>query len=157
MSAKILIADDSRMIRLIVRANLEGAGYEVLEAEDGDQALERASDELPDLILLDVVMPGRGGFEVLRRLKESRSTGGIPVIMLTSERSEDSQIEGWQSGAEDYLTKPFNPAALVAIVRKHLSGRPVPGVGRRDQKLEKLHVLKELRRMNAGSGASDRR
>ncbi|MBE2237109.1 MAG: response regulator transcription factor [Caldilineaceae bacterium] len=110
----ILIADDeSRMVRF-VKMNLDLEGYITLEANNGFQALEKVRDHQPDLILLDVEMPGMDGFETLRRLREISEA---PVIMLTVRADEDDRIKGLDLGADDYVTKPFSPRELSSRIR----------------------------------------
>jgi DNA-binding response OmpR family regulator len=111
---KILIVDDEeRMVRFI-RLNLEHDGFRVIEAYNGNQAINKIRSNLPDLILLDVMMPDIDGFEVLRILRE---TSNIPVIMLTAKGEEDDRVRGLELGADDYITKPFSPRELVSRVR----------------------------------------
>ncbi len=122
-SHRILIVDDEpRLIRLM-RLNLEHAGYEVFEAQNGQQALEQNSDVLPDLILLDVMMPELDGFETLKLLREIST---VPVIMLTARGAEDDRVRGLELGADDYVTKPFSPRELVSRVRAVLRRAETP-------------------------------
>jgi DNA-binding response OmpR family regulator len=111
---KILVVDDEeRMVRFI-RLNLEHDGFQVIEAFRGQQALDLVRTQLPDLILLDVMMPDMDGFEVLRLIRESSN---VPVIMLTAKGEEDDRVRGLEIGADDYITKPFSPRELVSRVR----------------------------------------
>jgi two-component system KDP operon response regulator KdpE len=111
---RILIVDDEeRMVRFI-RLNLEHDGFEVEEAFNGRQALDKLRQTLPDLIILDVMMPDLSGFEVLRMIRESND---VPVIMLTAKAEEDDRVNGLELGADDYITKPFSPRELVSRVR----------------------------------------
>ncbi len=111
---RILVVDDEpRMIRFI-RLNLEHDGFEVIEASSGTKALAELRDRLPDLVLLDVMMPDLDGFETLRLLREISS---VPVIMLTAKGEEDDRVRGLELGADDYITKPFSPRELVSRVR----------------------------------------
>lgn len=111
---KILVVDDEeRMVRFI-RLNLEYDGFQVIEAFNGNQALEQVRSKLPDLVLLDVMMPDIDGFEVLRIIRE---TSNVPVIMLTAKGEEDDRVRGLELGADDYITKPFSPRELVSRVR----------------------------------------
>jgi DNA-binding response OmpR family regulator len=111
---KILVVDDEeRMVRFI-RLNLEHDGFKVLEAFNGTQAINKVRSSLPDLILLDVMMPDIDGFEVLRIIRE---TSAVPVIMLTAKGEEDDRVRGLELGADDYITKPFSPRELVSRVR----------------------------------------
>jgi adenylate cyclase len=120
---RILVVDDNRENIALVRDVLEVSDYEVLEALNGQQALEIAPAEHPDLILLDVNMPGMDGFAVCRILKEDTRTHHIPVIMLTAQSDVDSRVAGIQSGADDYLTKPFSPRELLARVERTLKSK----------------------------------
>jgi two-component system KDP operon response regulator KdpE len=111
---KILVVDDEeRMVRFI-RLNLEQDGFQVLEAYRGTQALEQVRTQLPDLILLDIMLPDIDGFEVLKLIRE---TSIVPVIMLTAKGEEDDRVRGLEMGADDYITKPFSPRELVSRVR----------------------------------------
>lgn len=111
---KILVVDDEeRMVRFI-RLNLEHDGFRVIEAFNGMQAIEKVRSNLPDLVLLDVMMPDMDGFEVLKIVREVSS---IPVIMLTAKGEEDDRVRGLELGADDYITKPFSPRELVSRVR----------------------------------------
>jgi two-component system KDP operon response regulator KdpE len=111
---KILVVDDERRMVGFIRLNLEQDGFEVIEAYNGSEALERLRDSLPDLILLDVMMPDIDGFEVLRTIREISQ---IPVIMLTAKSEEDDIVKGLELGADDYVTKPFSPRELVTRVK----------------------------------------
>ena len=108
-----MVDDEPRMIRFI-RLNLEHDGFEVYEATSGPQALEKMRDQLPDLILLDVMMPDLDGFETLRLIREIST---VPIIMLTAKGEEDDRVRGLELGADDYITKPFSPRELVSRVR----------------------------------------
>lgn len=111
---RILVVDDEeRMVRFI-RLNLEHDGFEVVEAYRGAQAIDRIRSGLPDLVLLDVMLPDIDGFEVLRIIREVSS---VPVIMLTAKGEEDDRVRGLELGADDYITKPFSPRELVSRVR----------------------------------------
>jgi two-component system KDP operon response regulator KdpE len=122
----ILVVDDEPRMTKFVRMNLELEGYRVSEASDGLEALNKARDELPDLIILDVNMPELDGFETLKLL---RQTGNTPVIMLTVKADEDDRIKGLELGADDYVTKPFSPRELAsrvkAVLRRTETAAPV--------------------------------
>ena len=111
---RILVVDDERRMVGFIRLNLEQDGFEVIEAYNGTQALDRLRDSLPDLILLDVMMPDIDGFEVLRTIREISQ---VPVIMLTAKGEEDDKVKGLELGADDYVTKPFSPRELVSRVK----------------------------------------
>ena len=112
----ILIADDSLVVRAVVRSGLEDEGYRVIEAVDGLAALEQCSQDPPDVILLDVEMPGLDGYEVLAELKGNAHLKDIPVVFLTSRSGMDDVVAGLRGGAHDYLKKPFEAAELLARV-----------------------------------------
>lgn len=118
MPKKILAVDDERHIVRLVEVNLQRAGYEVVTAYDGREALEKVKSETPDLVVLDVMMPYMDGFEVLKNLKADPSTAEIPVIMLTAKAQDADVFRGWQSGVDCYLTKPFNPMELLTFVKR---------------------------------------
>src|SRR5512145_1072735 len=124
---RILVVDDEeRMVRFI-RMNLEHDGFQVTEAFNGKQAIQKLRDVTPDLILLDVMMPDLDGFEVLETIREGSN---VPVIMLTAKGEEDDRVRGLELGADDYVTKPFSPRELVsrvrAVLRRTESPAPAP-------------------------------
>jgi len=114
MKKRILVVDDEPRMRRFVRMNLDLEGYEVIEADNGLQALAKVRDEMPDLVLLDVAMPELDGFETLEHIRESSS---VPVIMLTVKNDEEDRIRGLDLGADDYITKPFSPRELLSRIR----------------------------------------
>jgi two-component system KDP operon response regulator KdpE len=118
----LVVDDESRMVRF-VRMNLELEGYQVAEAGTGMEALEKVRDELPDLVLLDVMMPEMDGFETLERLREIST---VPVIMLTVKGEEEDRIRGLELGADDYVTKPFSPRELASRIRAVLRRADMP-------------------------------
>ena len=117
---KILIAEDSSTVRRLVAGRLAADGYQVIEAADGQEALELARQERPDLIVLDKVMPKFDGFEVVRALREDPQTQLIPIVMLTERTSEDDVLDGLRLGVEEYMPKPFSPRELSARVQRVL-------------------------------------
>lgn len=121
---RILVVDDEeRMVRFI-RLNLEHDGFRVVEAFRGTQAIDRIRSTLPDLILLDIMLPDIDGFEVLKTIRE---ISNVPVIMLTAKGEEDDRVRGLELGADDYITKPFSPRELVSRVRAVLRRTEVAG------------------------------
>ena len=123
--AKILLIDDSRLIAHAAKKTLTKVGHDIILAEDGVAGIEKAKSEQPDLILLDLIMPGMDGYQVCQKLKQESSTMEIPVMMLTSKSEPSDKVKGLQMGALDYVTKPFDEAELVA--RHHderMSGFP---------------------------------
>jgi two-component system KDP operon response regulator KdpE len=111
---RILVVDDEKGLVKIIRLNLEQDGYEVVEAYNGSQAMEKLRTTLPDLVLLDVMMPDTDGFTVLKMI---RQIGATPVIMLTAKGEEDDKIKGLELGADDYVTKPFSPRELTSRIK----------------------------------------
>jgi two-component system KDP operon response regulator KdpE len=111
---RILVVDDERGLVKIIRLNLEQDGFDVVEAYNGSQAMEKLRTTLPDLVLLDIMMPDTDGFTVLKMI---RQIGSIPVIMLTAKGEEDDKIKGLELGADDYVTKPFSPRELTSRIR----------------------------------------
>jgi DNA-binding response OmpR family regulator len=111
---RVLVADDDPLIQRLVRTHLDRAGFRVLSAADGEEALDLAAAEQPDLIVLDLMLPKLDGFEVCRRVREFSL---VPVVMLTARGEQVDKLRGFEAGADDYLTKPFAPAELLARVR----------------------------------------
>jgi DNA-binding response OmpR family regulator len=114
--AKVLVIDDEAPIRLLCRVNLEAENIEVVEAEDGEIGLDLARSERPDVILLDVMMPGLDGWEVLQRLLDDETTREIPIVFLTARAELRDRARGLELGGVDYVTKPFNPIELAPLV-----------------------------------------
>lgn len=142
MPKKILVVDDEPDVLLLCKVNLEFEGYNVKEAHDGEEALSVIASENPDLVLLDVMMPGMDGWQVLSSIKADSTTSHIPVVMLTAKVQERDQIRGWNGGVSDYVTKPFNPIALSQTVRRALEPEsPEVAERRRNQMLEKLRLV----------------
>src|SRR5215469_6699560 len=112
--ARILVADDDPLVVRLVRTHLTRAGYQVLTAGSGPEALEAAADEQPDLVILDLMLPKLDGYEVCRRIREFSL---VPVVMLTARGEPLDKLRGFEVGADDYLPKPFVPAELLARVR----------------------------------------
>lgn len=117
---KILIVDDEADIRELVRLNLAREGYEILECETGEQALSLARSKEPDLVVLDLMLPGIDGMEVCKRLKADPKTAPIPVVMLTAKGEEAEVVAGLEVGADDYVAKPFSGKVLAARIRRLL-------------------------------------
>jgi len=113
---RVLVIDDEPPIRLLCRVNLEAEGMEVLEASDGPTGLEKARNEEPDVILLDVMMPGLDGWQVAEELLDSDSTSSIPIVFLTARAEVRDRARGLDLGGIDYVTKPFNPIELAPLV-----------------------------------------
>ena len=117
MTPLVLVVEDESSIVTLLRYNLEKAGFRVAEAVDGEEALLLVEEEVPDLILLDWMLPVVSGIEVCRRLRRRPETRAVPVIMLTARGEESDRVRGLDCGADDYVTKPFSPEELIARVR----------------------------------------
>jgi len=140
MATKVLVIDDEAPIRLLCRVNLEAEGMEVIEAADGPSGLERARADAPDVILLDVMMPGLDGWRVAEELLDNPGTENIPIVFLTARAELRDRARGIDLGGVDYVTKPFNPVELAPLVRDLLSR---VGRGERDDlRREKLSDLR---------------
>ena len=139
---RVLVIDDEAPIRLLCRVNLEAEGMEVLEAADGPSGLAKAKSRRPDVILLDVMMPGLDGWRVAEELLEDPSTQDIPIVFLTARAEFRDRARGLDIGGIDYVTKPFNPVELAPLVRG-LLGRLE--AGERDElRREKISDLRAL-------------
>lgn len=117
MNAQILVVDDEPDISALVAYHLARAAYQVRTAADGQEALRAVEVQPPDLILLDLMLPGASGLDVLRELRRRPETNGVPIILLTARREESDRIQGLELGADDYVSKPFSPQELVLRVR----------------------------------------
>jgi DNA-binding response OmpR family regulator len=142
MATRVLVIDDEAPIRLLCRVNLEAEQMEVLEAADGPSGLEKARAEIPDVILLDVMMPGLDGWRVAEELLEDGRTEAIPIVFLTARAELRDRARGIDLGGVDYVTKPFNPIELAPLVRD-LIDRVERGE-RDDLRREKLSELRLL-------------
>ena len=120
LKKKILVIDDTEFMTKLISDTLTEAGYVVVTASDGYQGLEKVGTEKPDLVILDIVMPGIDGFEVFRILREDDRNNLMPIIMLTAQEDEDDKLTGLELGADDYIIKPFNHRELLSRVRNTL-------------------------------------
>ena len=142
MATRVLVIDDESPIRLLCRVNLEAEGMDVLEAADGPSGLEKARAEIPDVILLDVMMPGLDGWRVAEELLEDERTESIPIVFLTARAELRDRARGIDLGGVDYVTKPFNPVELAPLVRDLIARVER---GERDElRREKLSELRSL-------------
>jgi two-component system, OmpR family, alkaline phosphatase synthesis response regulator PhoP len=137
---KVLVIDDEAPIRLLCRVNLEAEGLDVIEAPDGPSGLEIAEREQPDVVLLDVMMPGLDGWSVAERLLENEETSHIPVVFLTARADLRDRARGIDLGGLDYITKPFNPVELASLV-----SRVVSAVERGEREQVRAEKIAELR------------
>jgi phosphate regulon transcriptional regulator PhoB len=126
MAAKVLIVEDENDIAELIRYNVERAGYQTRVVGDGQQALRLIRQETPDLLLLDLMLPGMDGLEVCRRVRAEAGTRALPIIMVTAKGEETDRVVGLEMGADDYLVKPFSPRELVARLRAVLRRREAP-------------------------------
>jgi DNA-binding response OmpR family regulator len=139
---KVLVIDDEAPIRLLCRVNLEAEGMDVLEAADGPSGLDAAREHVPDVVLLDVMMPGLDGWQVAEKLLEDDRTSEIPIIFLTARAEFRDRARGLDIGGVDYVTKPFNPLELAPLVRELLARIER---GERDElRGEKLAALRRM-------------
>lgn len=134
---KILVVDDERAIREMIVMALEKEGFDCVEASDGHKVEAILNETSPDLALVDWMMPGLSGINLIRKLRKSDVARYLPIIMLTAKTEEDDLVKGLESGADDYITKPFSPRALVARINALLRRT---GVGGEDQAHEKIEI-----------------
>ncbi len=142
MSKRILVVDDDKQIVRVVKAYLEQAGFQVLAAYDGETALHMIRREKPDLVVLDLMLPNRDGWDITRIMRADEHLAQIPIIMLTARVEDTDKIVGLELGADDYITKPFNPREVVARVRAVL--RRAAGGTARPQVLEVGGLVMDL-------------
>ncbi len=139
---KVLVVDDEAPIRLLCRVNLEAENMHVLEAADGESGLEIARTEKPDVVLLDVMLPGMDGWQVAERLVEDEATSQIPLVFLTARAELRDRARGLELGGVDYITKPFNPLELAPVIEGLLER--VRRGERDDLRREKIAELRNL-------------
>lgn len=146
-NGRVLVVDDEDGIRNLCRVNLELDGYTVIEASNGEEAVEIARRERPDVIFLDIMMPKKDGWSTLEDLKDDPATAQIPVVLLTARTSEEDQLRAWGGGVFEYLSKPFNPQLLVDWTERAMMRRSAEEEeARRQRALQQLELLRELRR-----------
>jgi len=117
MKEKILIVEDEKDIVKMLDYNLKKEGFRIFSVHDGEDAIDSANKEQPDIIILDLMLPGIDGLEVCKSLKNSNKTASIPIIMLTAKSQESDKVVGLELGADDYVTKPFSPRELIARIK----------------------------------------
>ena len=115
-SKRVLVADDDPVILRLIQVNLELEGYDVILAHNGEEAVERAMSDVPDLVILDIMMPRLDGYQACERLKSEDSTSAIPIVFLSAKAQQADIDRGKEYGVEDYLTKPFDPTELLDVV-----------------------------------------
>lgn len=137
MTEKILVVDDERPIADILKYNLEKAGYEVVVAYDGEEALEKAARENPDLVVLDIMLPRMDGYTVCSQM---RTRSAVPILMLTAKHEENEKVQGLELGADDYVTKPFSHKELLARIKALLRRSQANGNGGANHEVGPLHI-----------------
>jgi DNA-binding response OmpR family regulator len=142
---KILVVEDEQPIRKLIDLNLRLENHEVITAADGYEALQQTEAGQPDLIILDIMLPGLDGWEVLKRLREDVEFQDTPVVVLTALVQDVDIIRGWQLGADEYITKPFSPVALVKTVQMVLNRTPEERKSRREREVVRAQLLRNLR------------
>jgi DNA-binding response OmpR family regulator len=143
--SRVLVVDDERSIVKLIEVNLLLEQFDVMTASDGLEALARIEDENPDLVILDIMMPRMDGWEVLRRIRKRDAYEHIPVVVLTARTNDADIIQGWQLGADEYITKPFSPVALVKTVQMVLDRSPEERRARREREIVRAQLLRSLR------------
>lgn len=143
---KILVVDDDPTMVKLINVNLKLNNYAVVEAASGEQALEIVATEPLDLVVLDIMMPGVDGWEVLKRIRGNGNTEEMPVILVTAKTQDSDVIRGWELGADEYVIKPFNPLLLVEVIKMVLDRSYDERLERRKKQKEKLEVLRSLSR-----------
>jgi DNA-binding response OmpR family regulator len=142
--AEILVVDDDPDIRMLIRLTLESYGFSVREAGDGLQALDALQERAPDAMVLDVMMPRMDGYGVLRAMRQHELASQTKVLVLTCKTEERDFMRGWELGADDYRTKPFEPMELVEHLQELLRTSPDTLLRRREAELEKAELLDRL-------------
>lgn len=118
MARKILVVDDSATEMAVMSSSLKAEGFHVLTASNGDEALSQLEHDTPDAIVLDVIMPGRNGFQLCRQIRNDARWSNVPIVIVTSKDQESDRFWGMKQGASEYITKPFAPAILIEAVRR---------------------------------------
>ena len=145
----VLVAEDESALVTLLRYNLEREGYRVLDTQDGEEALLIASEEKPDVIILDWMMPQLSGIEVCRRLRQRQETRNVPILMLTARGEETDRIRGLDTGADDYITKPFSMTELLARLRAVMR-RIRPGLAEDVLKVGDIEMDRAAHRVRRG-------
>ena len=154
MSATVLVVEDEPAIQVLVAACLQNAGHQVVRADTAEEAMNRVKEVLPDVVLLDWMMPGMSGLQLARRLRSDERTRDLPIIMLTARSEENDKIAGLEAGADDYLTKPFSPRELLARIKAVLRRR-APQMSSEIIEIEGLRVDPVTHRISGNGEALD--
>ncbi len=150
--SKVLVVDDERALVKLIQVNLELENFQVATAADGEEALRMLEEERPDLVILDIMMPRLDGWEVLQRMRENSVFRDTPVVVLTARTTDDDIVRGWQLGADEYITKPFSPVALVKTIQMVLDRSPEEREDRREREILRARLLQSLREQEKGGG-----
>ena len=154
MSATVLVVEDEPAIQVLVAACLQNAGHQVVRADTAEEAMNRVKEVLPDVVLLDRMMPGMSGLQLARRLRSDERTRDLPIIMLTARSEENDKIAGLEAGADDYLTKPFSPRELLARIKAVLRRR-APQMSSEIIEIDGLRVDPVTHRVSGGGQPLD--
>lgn len=138
---RVLVLDDDPMVTRLLRSNLELEGFEVEEAWEGNSALQMLRENIPDLLVLDIMMPRMDGWEVLKQVREDESLKELPIVVLTAKVQDENIARGWRMGADGYITKPFNPVILVKSLLEVIESTPEEREAKRKEEIEKLKYL----------------
>ncbi len=149
MKTRILLVEDDENITELVRYNLERAGYSIECVADGEEGLYKATEETPDVVLLDWMLPNLSGLEICRQLRRNASTANVPIIMLTARADEPDRIRGLETGADDYMVKPFSPKELVVRIQAVLR-RVRPALAGHDLRFEDISLDNVSHRVTRG-------
>ena len=139
---RILVIDDDPGVRVLCKIAFRTGGDEILEAASGREGLELLATERVDAVVLDVMLPSVNGFEILRRIRQDDRMSHLPVVLLSVRVGIQDQIDGWRAGADDYLTKPFSPAALAAKVYEICGIDPLDRIGQRTERFDERITLR---------------
>lgn len=151
MAERILIVDDDATMVNLLSTVLEFEGFQAIKALSGMEALHMIEEQRPDLVLLDIMMPEMDGFEVLARLRRDPSTEKLPVVILTARTEDRDVFEGWRRGADEYVTKPFDPQRLVEVIRDVLARSYEERLEERVRRVDELlSLLEKIDREKAG-------
>jgi len=140
---RVLVVDDEPDVLLLCRVNLEFAGHEVIDAIDSESGMTAAVEQSPDLVILDIMLPRKDGLSMLRELREDPRTADLPVVLLTAKTQGADQLTGFQSGADEYITKPFSPAVLINTIEGVFRMSPEERSAFRDKALSQLSAFRD--------------
>lgn len=140
---RVLVVDDEPDVLLLCRVNLEFAGHEVIDAVDSESGMAAAVEQSPDLVILDIMLPRKDGLAMLQELRADPRTADLPVVLLTAKTQGADQLTGFQSGADEYITKPFSPAVLINTIEAVFRMSPEERSAFRDKALSQLSAFRD--------------